>query len=270
MEIAMTSGNSKPETRNSKLLLLGGTSETAPLALALAEAGFRLLVSTATEFRLDLPEHAHIERRSGPLDEKGMTALVRKKSISAIVDATHPYAETARLTARGAAGETGIPYFTLLRPGAVGEGDRVEQASGHREAARKACAAGRPVFVTTGTRNLAAYVKESLNSGSALVVRVLPESVEICRKLGIPGERIVAGRGPFTVDQNREIIRRFGIGVIVTKDSGARGGTPEKLAAARAEGCRVIVVARPAYDSSGVFAEIEDLVSAVKSCFPPS
>ncbi|MDD2673235.1 MAG: precorrin-6A/cobalt-precorrin-6A reductase, partial [Syntrophales bacterium] len=81
----MTSGNSKPETRNSKLLLLGGTSETAPLALALAEAGFRLLVSTATEFRLDLPEHAHIERRSGPLDEKGMTALVRKKSISAIV-----------------------------------------------------------------------------------------------------------------------------------------------------------------------------------------
>ena len=37
-----------------KVLLLGGTSETAPLATALARAGHNVLVSTATDIALDV------------------------------------------------------------------------------------------------------------------------------------------------------------------------------------------------------------------------
>jgi precorrin-6A/cobalt-precorrin-6A reductase len=103
------------------------------------------------------------------------------------------------------------------------------------------------------------------------VARVLPhgESLEACRKAGIPADSVIAGRGPFSVEENREAIRRFSIGVLVTKDSGNAGGVREKLEAARLERCRVVIVRRPAGRSgqSGQqgYADINELVMALRS-----
>ncbi len=85
-----------------------------------------------------------------------------------------------------------------------------------------------------------------------------------CRLSGVAEEWIVTGRGPFSVEENRRQIRAFDIGTLVTKDSGPAGGVPEKLAAARAEGCRVVVVRRPA-DDPAAFSEIEALILAVRA-----
>ena len=49
------------------ILLFGGTSETAPLAGALLAEGWSVLVSTATDTPLALPEGAR--RRVGRLDD---------------------------------------------------------------------------------------------------------------------------------------------------------------------------------------------------------
>jgi precorrin-6A/cobalt-precorrin-6A reductase len=73
----------------------------------------------------------------------------------------------------------------------------------------------------------------------------------------------LAGRGPFSVEENRRHIRQFHVGVLVTKDRGRPGGTTEKLAAARAEGCRVIVVERPAQEKEHVFGDIDALLQAL-------
>ena len=54
-----------------------------------------------------------------------------------------------------------------------------------------------------------------------------------------------------------------GAGVLVTKDSGAAGGTAEKLQAARAEGCDVIVIARPALGNRQGFTEVDALLTAL-------
>jgi len=72
------------------ILLLGGTSETAPLAEALANAGYRVLVSTATDIPLDVGSQPNIAQRRGPLSEPEMAALVHEQQIKAIVDAAHP------------------------------------------------------------------------------------------------------------------------------------------------------------------------------------
>ena len=103
-------------------------------------------------------------------------------------------------------------------------------------------------------------------TGLPLVVRVLerPESRAACRQAQIPDERVIAGRGPFSVEENRRHIRQFGVGVLVTKDSGHAGGTPEKLQAARAENCRVVVVQRPETGEENSFAEVEDLLLALR------
>ncbi len=236
----------------SVILLLGGTADTAPIAVRLARAGKRVLVSVATDVPLETGagDHPGIEERSGPLDAEGIASLVREKGISLIVDATHPYAVTIRETARAAARRLAVPYITYVRPpeaADAGRSDEIVFASGHEEAARMAFSFGRPVLLTTGSRNLAPYATEAKASRARLVVRVLPHasSLQACRALRITDENIIAARGPFSLETNRETIRKFGIGALVTKDSGAAGGFSAKIEAARLESCRVVVVKRP-------------------------
>ncbi len=249
------------------ILLLGGTSETALLADALNDAGHKVLVSTATEVPLFIGKGARISRRTGPLDRDGMATLIRERNIWAVVDATHPYASQVRATAREVAAGMKIPYLTFIRPKTVGEGENVRIASVHEEAARIACSQGRPVLLTIGSKNLESYVQEASRTGVRIVVRVLshPESLEACRRVGIGKDRIIAGRGPFSVEENRALIRKFEIGVLVTKDSGLAGGVGAKLEAARKEGCQVVVVRRPEQSSDSAFEKMEDLVHAVSA-----
>jgi precorrin-6A/cobalt-precorrin-6A reductase len=249
------------------ILLLGGTGVTREIALGIARAGYRVLVSRATGVPLAVGEHAQIECRWGPLDEGGLAELIAVREIKAVVDATHPYAMVIRATARRVAGQQGIPYFSFLRPAVVEAGDAgVEFAPDHAAAAAAAFAYGRPVLLSTGAKNLAPYADAARRTGLPLVVRVLerPESRATCRQAQIPDERVLTGRGPFSLEENRRHIRQFAVGVLVTKDSGRAGGTPEKLQAAKAENCRVVVVRRPETGHENSFAEVQDLLRALR------
>ncbi len=295
------------------ILLIGGTSETAPLAFGLAEAGYDLLVSQATEAPLAIGEHPRISRRAGSLDEEGLTALGKEKGIRAIVDAAHPYAAAAHAAAHNAASRLGIPCLVFRRPEALpaesglpsdappanstesafdkdylvsagedhagntggGAGDAripVLFAADHPEAAELAFALGRPVLLTTGSRNLGPYAEAARRTGVPLAVRVLdaPESLAACREAGIPEERIIAGRGPFSLEENLAAVLRFGIGVIVTKESGKAGGLDAKLAAARRANCAVVVIRRPKPPAGGpVFDSPAALITALQVLASP-
>ncbi|MDD5348819.1 MAG: bifunctional phosphoserine phosphatase/homoserine phosphotransferase ThrH [Chthoniobacteraceae bacterium] len=253
------------------ILLLGGTSETAPFAEALARAGYRVLVSTATGIALATGSHPRIEHRSGRLDVAQMAALLRERRIRAVVDATHPYAQAVRATASAAAAQCGVPYLSYIRPGGAGEGSGVLPAPGHAEAARLAAGTGKPILLTIGSRNVAPYAEAARRAGLPLFARVLdhPESYQSCRDAGIPADRVLAGRGPFSVEENRRVLREHAIGVLVTKDSGNAGGVPEKLEAARREGCTVIVVGRPGQTDADGYSSMAELVAALRSAVPP-
>lgn len=248
------------------ILLLGGTSETLPLAMRLADQGHRVLVSQATDVPSAAGGHPRVEFRSGPLDETALAELIARRRIRAIVDAAHPYAAAIHATAIRVAAGNRIPCLRFLRPAVVAPGTPgVQIVPDHPTASVAAFSRGRPVLLTTGSRNLDPYVEQARRTGIPLVVRVLdhPSSLEACRRAGVPAERILAGRGPFSLDANRRHIRSFGIGVLVTKDGGAAGGTLEKLLAARAEGCEVIVLARPPADTQHAFTDIDLLLAAL-------
>lgn len=254
------------------ILLLGGTSETAPLAEAIADAGCEVLVSTATDVPLAVGNRPRISHRNGRLTEAEMLELVRERAVRAIVDATHPYASNVRATAEQVAAQAGIPYLTFVRPGGVGEEDGVRFAADHSEAAQLACESRRPILLTVGSRNIAVYAQEAAHHGIPLVARVLPhpDSLQACRAAGLSDDRVINGRGPFTADENRRLIRQFNIGVVVTKDSGEAGGVPAKLEAARAEQCLLIVVCRPPQQSANAFSDMRALVDALRQRLAPS
>ncbi len=71
-------------------------------------------------------------------------------------------------------------------------------------------------------------------------------------------------RGPFTVEENLATIERFGIGCVVTKDSGSAGGTWEKIEAARIAGCIVVVVQRPDTRAALTFTSPSHLIELIR------
>jgi precorrin-6A/cobalt-precorrin-6A reductase len=272
------------------ILLVGGTSETAPLASGLAAAGYEVLVSTATDVPLAIAQHPRIRRRRGRLDEEGLVALAQEKGIRAIVDAGHPYAVAAHAATQDAARRLGIPCLVFRRPTALSPEGRgvgapsagmagsqtspeasIRFVADHREAAALAFADGRPVLITTGSRNLVPYTEAARRTGIPLTVRVLdaPESLDACREAGISEERIIAGRGPFTLEDNLVAIRQFKIGVIVTKESGLVGGIDAKLAAAREANCQVVVLSRPSTPDTGLtFESPAALIATLRDLVP--
>jgi precorrin-6A/cobalt-precorrin-6A reductase len=247
------------------VLLIGGTSETSPLAVALAAIGFKVLVSTATDVPLDVGKHPNLSHRSGKLDREDMARLISDRGVRVLVDASHPYATSVRSNARSVSEQMGIPYVSFLRPTTFHQDDFIHLAENHDDGARKACSFGSPVLLTTGSRNLVPYIDEAERTGVRLIARVLqhPDSMEACRKAGIPDKDVLTGRGPFTTADNRSTIRRFSIGCLVTKDSGEAGGVPEKIEAARQEGCNVVMIQRPCQESDGA-TTLEGVVNEVR------
>jgi precorrin-6A/cobalt-precorrin-6A reductase len=251
------------------ILLLGGTSDTAPLADLIAAAGYRVLVSTATGYPLDTGTHPSISHRAGPLDRDGLVSLIRSEGIRTVVDATHPYAEAVSVAAREAARITNVPWLNFVRPAAIEGGPGILFAETHIEAAEAAFASGGPVLLTIGANNLAPYAREAAKTGILFAARILPreESREAAMKAGVPEACLIEAKGPFSIEENVKLIRERGIRVIVTKDGGTASGVIEKLEAARQEGCRVIVVRRPrppaSSPSGATFSTYEALVEAL-------
>lgn len=246
------------------ILLLGGTSDADPIARALVGKGFSVLLSSATDYPLKIINHPLIERRCGALDEDALCRLLKERTIFAIIDATHPYTELIGPLSSRAARKCCIPYFRFNRPSNI-KGDRtIILATDHEDAARRAFSFGRPVLLTIGSKNLAPYLSVAKKNGTPFYVRILNRdaSFQACISLGIQSSQIVAGQGPFSLQNNIALIRGLGIGVLITKDSGQAGGVTEKLLAADKTDCRVVVVQRPEGQAEA-FSTVDELLSEV-------
>ena len=225
------------------ILLFGGTGEGRELTNLLANAGMQVCVSVATErgladFSLDDPR---VTFRMGALTHEEKVQLMA--GFDVVIDATHPYAQSISGHVRAAAAEAGVPYLRVLRPLGDTEGCLVADTL---EAAMALVPPEGNVLATTGAKEVHLY-RALPAYQERLIARVLNDegSVEKCRAIGLPEEHILAGRGPFSQEDNEAVIRQFNIKTLVTKESGAAGGYPEKLAAARACGATIVVVARP-------------------------
>ena len=254
------------------ILVLGGTSDSVAVTMPLAEAGYEVLVSMASDIELNVGTHRRITRRRGRLDLAALVDLIEQKHVDAVVDVTHPYATDIRSIARQAALQANRPYLTYIRPSVINDTDEVIWAGDHEEAAELAFQFGRSVLLTTGSRNLTPYVKQSKLNETPLFARVLDcrESLEACLLEGLTEESVILGRGPFSIEENCQHIRYCDAGVIVTKDGGQPSGLRAKLKATEIEQCRVVVVDRPTLEADNAFDDIETLLKALQSTSPPS
>jgi len=256
------------------ILLLGGTSETRPLAEAIAALGYDVLVSTATDEPLDLGSEPRIARRQGRLDQAALTTLLAKRDIQLIVDATHPYATAITELAFLVAKNTGVNYLRYARPIGQYDTESVHLATTHEQAAHYACGLGKTVLLTTGANHLLCYVREAKARGVELYARILPraESLQLAHQAGLDDTHVLSAKGPFDVTTNLEHIRQTHAGVLVTKESGQAGGLQAKLQAATQEDCRTVLIQRPMADVFPSLSNQKDLLKILSEhlCLPKS
>lgn len=221
------------------VLVLGGTTEARRLAEHLVAHDPGVRVTTSLAGRVSAPRLPPGDVRVGGFGgPEGLAAWVREHGVDAVVDATHPFAATMSRNAAEAAAQAHVPLLALRRPGWVAQdGDRRHTAGTLAEAAGLLPALGERVFLTTGRMGLAAFA--DLGDLWFLVRSVdAPEPPCPARM------EVLLDRGPFDLREERELLRRHRIDVLVTKDSGGEATAP-KLTAAREAGIPVVVVRRP-------------------------
>ncbi|MEV0373836.1 cobalt-precorrin-6A reductase [Streptomyces sp. NPDC050636] len=236
------------------VLILGGTTEARRLAAELTasapspklstlfEQGVpppRLRVTTSLAGRVAAPRLPAGEVRIGGFGgPEGLARWLREHAVDALIDATHPFAGTISFNAAQAAATAHVPLLALRRPGWVpGPDDTWHPVASLDEAAAALPALGTRIFLTTGRMGLSHFAHLT-------DLWFLVRSVDAPEPPHPPQMRTLLDRGPFTLEGERDLLRRHRIDVLVTKDSGA-AATAAKLTAAREAGLPVVVVRRP-------------------------
>lgn len=227
-------------------VIFSGTSEGKTLCQQLAQAGLQAEVCVATEYGKEvMPELPGITVHTGRMTTEQMTEFLHGAEI--VIDATHPYAVEVSKNIRAACAQVSCRYIRLLRPKTQAEGT-VHVPSAEAAAQYLSQTEGN-VLLTVGSKELSCFTAVP-EYQQRLWPRVLPatKSLEICQQLGFPAAHLILMQGPFSTEMNIALIHASNAKWLVTKDTGAAGGLPEKLEAAKQCGCRVLLIDRPQED----------------------
>ncbi len=247
------------------ILVLGGTTEGRQLAQLLHAEGCRVLLSTVTPMGAELAP-ASLEKRCGALNEKGLVKLIADRHIKMVVDATHPFAVSASHNAMAACHKTAGKYLRLERPPTqLPESESIYPVDNFGAAAKLAFWLGRRILLTIGSRHLTPFLRAARKYGGEVVLRVLPQTVAYCRSLGILEQNIIAFQGVDSVAQNRSQFEQYDIQVMVCKDSGEAGGTPQKIDAAIGINLPVVVIKRPYLSYPRQVSSIEQVLEMIST-----
>lgn len=226
----------------SELLIFGGTTEGRLLAEFCAANQIETDVSAATEYGVQLlPES--VGTIIGKKNSDAIFGLLQSHPYKLVIDATHPFAEEATHNIRIASQKAGIPYLRLLRQQNAVCGEAIQHLS---EMVALLNQTDAPILSTLGSKSLPALTKIN-NYPERLWLRLLPSDTirETCITLGFQPDHLILEKGPFNVEQNITHIMQSKAQILITKDSGAIGGYPEKAEAARQCGIRMITLQRP-------------------------
>ena len=220
-----------------RVLLLAGTMEARLIARALAAARLPAIASLAGATRT--PEPLALPTRIGGFGGgEGFHRFLKSNSITAVLDATHPFATAMSLRSAAICQAHGVPYMQFLRPAWIpSEGDRWTFLHTEADAARH-IPQDTTVFLATGRETLDRFADLA---GRRLYVRVVdPPDMAFPYP---PGDWVV-GRPPYTLIQECDLLLRLGVEWLVVKNSGG-SSSRTKLDAARELGIPVAMLRRP-------------------------
>ena len=230
------------------LWVFSGTSDGNALARKLAEQGYPVVVSTATGYggELAAQDCPGVVVWAGQSGVEARKQALQQHQARGLIDATHPYASLMSEQLMGLSQSLSLPYLRYERASSYAP-DTGLLCDSTAHAAELAIALGKRIFLSTGSKDLATFVKAPRADSVDWFVRVTPEPEFIQRAidLGIPRSRLCAMQGPFSQAFNEALWRDWKIDCVVTKDSGDAGGYQAKVAATLALKIPLLVINRP-------------------------
>jgi precorrin-6A/cobalt-precorrin-6A reductase len=216
-----------------RVLLLGGTGDALKIARQLGAAHVYSLAGLGK-----VPDDLACTVRVGGFGgSEGLARYIASERIGLVIDATHPYAARISANAFGACRAAGVPCWALRRPGWQPQaGDDWRMVGDWNELIAALTPFRRPLF-TLGREPLAHL--DEIPPRQFWTVRCLDSQPDTARS------RILAARGPFSLEGERALFALQAFDVVVSKNSGG-SATEAKLEVARERGLPVIMLRRPA------------------------
>jgi len=238
-----------------RVLILGGTGDAIALAAQISMlANVTVMTSLAGRTLQPVAPVGNV-RVGGFGGADGLAAYLREHGIDVLIDATHPFAAQMSWNAAAAATTIDIPHLMLVRPEwKKVTGDRWLEVESVEAAAQAIPMAAKRVFLTIGRQQLAPFAP--LTECWFLMRSIDPPASD----LPLPKGKLLLDRGPFTLDSERELLKKYEIEAIVSKNSGG-DATYAKIIAARELGMSIVMVQRPVMP---VGERVSDVASAVE------
>ena len=264
-----------------KIYIFSGTSEGRELSTILSRNKIRHTVFVATRYGQDIMhDDPCLFVRCGRLNAAEMRRLFADERPDAVVDATHPHANEVTKNIKSALEECGLKgrYLRLMRriekPGEeLISGNDISIVRTADEAANLLRGISDSIkgniLLTTGVNTLESFAAiEEIKE--RLIIRIIPseESLEKALGLNIAPDRIIAMKGPFSRKLNEALIDSYKIGILVTKNSGERGGFQDKIRAAKNKHIKLIVIDPEEECEDGM--SFEEVVRALTGTDPKS
>ncbi len=185
----------------------------------------------------------------------GLADYLINECIDALIDATHPYAETISANAVAAARRADVPFVALRRPPWTAlAGDRWTGVRDARDAVRLLGPNPRRVLVALGRQELAPLTEAPQHF--YLIRSVDP----VDPPLDLPRAAYITARGPFAEADERALLLAHKIDAVIAKNSGGTA-TYGKIAVARALGIEVILLRRPGAPAADAVETIDALMA---------
>lgn len=226
-----------------RIWLIGGTQESAEIAREFVDRQISCVVTVTTEGARSLyPSSLPI--RVGKLTPVDLKMFLRKHFVSAIVDASHPFAVEISQLAIAIAAELNLPYLRFERSSVTG----APSLSFPSLAAllETNLLKGERVLLTLGYRSLAQFAR--WHDRAVLFARILPsiEALSAAQAAGFGSDRLIALRPPIAAELEAALWQQWQISIVVTKASGAAGGEDVKRQVAAKLGVKLVTIDRPA------------------------
>lgn len=250
-------------------MVMAGTTEGVEIIKRLSSIeDFYIIATTTTEQGAEMARSAGAQNViSKALDEKGLMDLIKTKEINLLVDATHPYAQEATRNAIKAADATEIKYVRFERPKMdIPDNDLIFLVDSFEDAAIMVSELVENLRILHLAGAMTLHYLTKMIDPMRIVARVLPSiySIEICLELGLQAENIIAMQGTFSKEFNKALMGEYNISVVITKESGAAGGTPSKIEAAIELGIPIVMVMRPDVEELADRKVFDDLDALIK------
>jgi precorrin-6A/cobalt-precorrin-6A reductase len=232
-----------------KVLILGGTSDAVLLSQKAAQIP-NIEVISSLAGRTQNPT-VSATRVGGFGGVAGLVNYLKSEQINFLIDATHPFAAQISYNAATAAKIVDIPHLMLIRPPWERvEGDSWIEVPSNESAALILSDIAKRVFLTIGRQELATFTH--LQDIWFLMRAIDPPEANIA----IPPGELLLARGPFSLSAERDLLIKYQIGAIVSKNSGG-DATYAKIAAARELGIPVVIVKRPSVPDGEKVSDVE-------------